>query len=138
MIDEIAMLTHEKDKASKTSVELYQVLQEVEDKIKNVPILEEELSIEREKVDELEAKLSSLEKNMENEKDTTNEEVELLRSELERATVLVSRQESIILELRTSRQDLEAEFRAINSKQATYESEMTSMSKKFKSKLKTY
>jgi len=75
----------------------------VEDKIKNVPILEEELSIEREKVDELEAKLSSLEKNMENEKDTTNEEVELLRSELERATVLVSRQESIILELRTSR-----------------------------------
>lgn len=75
----------------------------MEDKIKNVPILEEELSIEREKVDELEAKLSSLEKNMENEKDTTNEEVELLRSELERATVLVSRQESIILELRTSR-----------------------------------
>lgn len=75
----------------------------MEDKIKNIPILEEELSIEREKVDELEAKLSSLEKNMENEKDTTNEEVELLRSELERATVLVSRQESIILELRTSR-----------------------------------
>ena len=116
MIDEIAMLTHEKDKAAKTSVELYQVLQEVEDKIKSVPVLEEELSIEREKVDELETKIASLEKMMETEKDTTGEEVELLRSELERATVLVSRQESIILELRTSRQDLEAEFRSINVK----------------------
>ena len=65
--------------------------------------MEEELSIEREKVDELETKIASLEKMMETEKDTTGEEVELLRSELERATVLVSRQESIILELRTSR-----------------------------------
>ena len=71
---QITLLTEEKVKVEATSIELFQILQEVEEKMKHIPELEEELESEKQKTGDLESKVATLEAENSQTKTIGNEE----------------------------------------------------------------
>ena len=130
MNGQLVQVTREKEKAENTTRELYQILQQMEDKVKKLPVLEEQLEKATHNAEKYRKKFKNIQNAFDSQKQQDSDKITSYRDELDNASAQLSRQSNIISELRKHLQALDSEFKNVSSAKLQTDGELNKLTQK--------